>query len=119
MLRFAVTGWLHVAICRTIRFAAKQITTKSLTVYLCTHILHTYQMHTRERKMGKIDWLAEAKKAAVWSIGQLSKEDRKALDRAVRKGEIQKARAHWQMLASAKTVYFPLGVEISAHLLAN
>ena len=45
---------------------------------------------------------------AIWCIGQHSKKERAALDRATKRGEYRKVRSNWQGISPLKTVFIPL-----------
>ncbi len=52
-------------------------------------------------------WVAQAREWYVWDIGQLTKADRQALNRAAKAGLVIKARELWCNIAS-KTVWYTL-----------
>jgi hypothetical protein len=76
----------------------------------------------RRRRMRKNEtanaWVERARTNVVVSIGQLTAVDKKALDAAVKRGEIAKWRGHWNPdpgapwgVGGLKTVYGPVAVK--------
>jgi len=60
----------------------------------------------------KANWVAQLhERGEVWSIGQLSAADRKALDAEVRAGRAVRTRESWGMISSLKTVWHSLQKE--------
>lgn len=73
----------------------------------------------RVRKNESSDqWVERARTNVVVSIGQLTAKDKKALDAAVKRGEIAKWRGHWHPdpgapwgIGELKTVYGPIAIK--------
>lgn len=57
--------------------------------------------------MATYEWLNRALDGdPVWDLGQLSTDDRAALNQAVRAGKLLKSRAHWLFISPLKTVWY-------------
>lgn len=66
------------------------------------------KMNLIKGKMMENNWVKCASEIVIVSIGQLTPDDQKALDKAVRQGVLKKWRGHWAPVSGASWGIGPL-----------